>query len=143
MRILALDPGEKRIGLAISDPTQTIATRFSVILHKSFKADLEQVYNVIKGNDVGLVVIGQALDDDGNETTSSRRAAKFGKGLADQYKIVVVFSDESGTTNEAKQTVIDLGVRRKDRQGHLDDLAATILLQRYLDAKIDREEFNK
>lgn len=143
MRILALDPGEKRIGLAISDPTHTFASRLSVILHRSFDLDLEQIFDVIKENDVGLVVVGQALDDDGNATSSSRHAAKFGKGLAERYQTKVVFYDESGTTKEAKQTAIDLGIKRKKRQGHLDDLAATILLQRYLDSTSGREEFDQ
>jgi putative holliday junction resolvase len=143
MRILAVDPGEKRIGLAISDPTQTIASRLSVILHRSFDVDIDQVNDVIKQNDVGLVIVGQALDDEGDATRSSRHAAKFGKGLVDRYQVKVVFYDESGTTNEAKQTAIDLGIRRKKRHGHLDDIAATILLQRYLDSLPEQKEFTR
>ena len=143
MRILAIDPGEKRIGLAISDPTRTIASRLSVIVHESFAMDLQRIHDLVSKNDVGLVVVGQALDDEGESTASSRRATKFGQGLVDKYQIAVVYYDEAGTTNEAKQTAFDLGVKRKKRQGHLDDLAATILLQRYLDTTLDKEESNQ
>ena len=133
MRILAIDPGERRIGLALSDPDQIIASPYKVIIHKAFEDDLLSIHSIILQNEVSLVVIGQALDDDGNSTPSSRRAVKFGEGLISRFQVRVVYHDEAGTTREAKQAAILMGLRRKNRRGHLDNLAATILLQRYLD----------
>ena len=71
--------------------------------------DLQRINDVVTKNDVSLVVVGQALDDDGEATPSSRRAAKFGQGLVDKYHIEVVYCDEAGTTNEAKQTAYRSG----------------------------------
>lgn len=133
MRILAVDHGEKRIGLSLSDPLGMIATPFRVINHKSYQEDLRAICKVISDNEVNLVVVGLALDDDGNDTASSRRARKFGEGLLNQYHILVEFFDESGTTKEAKQTAIIAGVRKKKRTGHMDSIAATVLLQRFLE----------
>jgi putative Holliday junction resolvase len=136
MRILAVDHGEKRIGLSLSDPFGMIATPFGVINHKSYQEDLRAICKVISDNEVNLVVVGLALDDEGNETSSSRRARKFGEGLLNQYQIVVEYFDESGTTKEAKQAAIIVGVRKKRRTGHMDSIAATLILQRYLDVVI-------
>jgi len=133
MRILAIDPGEKRIGLALSDPERIIASSYGVVTHKAFDDDIMSINNIIIQNEVSLVVIGQAYDEDGNATPSSRRAVKFGEGLKSRFQIQVVYYDETGTTQEAKEAALLMGINRKNRKGHLDNLAATILLQRYLD----------
>ena len=133
MRILAIDPGEKRIGLALSDPGRIIASSYGVIIHKSFEDDILSINNIILQNEVSLVVIGQAYNEDGDATSSSRRALKFGEGLKSRFQIKVVYYDESGTTQEAKEAALLMGLNKKNRRGHLDNLAATILLQRYLD----------
>jgi putative Holliday junction resolvase len=133
MRILAIDPGENRIGLALSDPERIIASSFGVIIHKAIDNDILSVIDIINQNEVNLVIIGQAFDEDGNATSSSRRAAKFGERLKVRSQVPVVYCDESGTTQEAKEAARLMGLNRKNRRGHLDNLAATILLQRYLD----------
>jgi putative Holliday junction resolvase len=133
MRILAIDPGEKRIGLALSDPERIIASSFGVVIHKAFEEDILSIKKIIIQNEVSLVVIGQAFDEDGNATPSSRRAVKLGEGLKARFQIEIVYYDEGGTTQEAKEAAFLMGLNRKNRRGHLDNLAATILLQRYLD----------
>ncbi len=142
MRILAVDPGEKRIGLALSDPERIIASSYGVIFHKSFEDDILSINNVILQNEVSLVVIGQAYNEDGDATSSSRRALKFGEGLKSRFQIKVVYYDETGTTQEAKEAALLMGLNKKNRRGHLDNLAATILLQRYLDSiSVQRDNF--
>ena len=69
MRILAVDHGEKRIGLALSDPTATIASTLKVIEHVSRLLDAAQVANVAHENEVGLIVIGQSFDEEGRPST--------------------------------------------------------------------------
>jgi putative Holliday junction resolvase len=133
MRILAIDPGEKRIGLALSDPERIFASSYGVVIHKAFEDDITSINEIIIQNEVSLVVIGQAFDEDGNATSSSRRAVKFGEGLKSRFQIKVVYYDEAGTTQEAKEAALLMGLTKKNRRGHLDNLAATILLQRYLD----------
>ena len=138
MRILAVDHGEKRIGLAISDPTATIASPLKVIEHVSRLMDAAQLSNLAQENDVGLIVIGQSFDEEGNPNLAGRRAAKFAEALKQQTSIPVVLWDESFSTQDARATRIDLGVSRKKRAGHQDSLAAVVILQSYLESNQSR-----
>ncbi len=134
MRILAVDPGSKRIGLAISDPTGTIANPLTVINHVARRLDAAAVAELAKTNGAGLIVVGQSVDDDGHTTFEGRRAGRFAEALKTQTNLPVVFWDESFTTQDARAARIAMGVSRKNRLGHLDSVAATVLLQSYLDA---------
>jgi putative Holliday junction resolvase len=135
MRILAVDPGSKRIGLAISDQTGTIANPLMVILHVARMADAAAVAELAVSHDASLIIIGQSYDDNGNPSFEGRRALRFSEALKTQTSIPVILWDESFTTQDARQARIQMGVSRRNRSGHLDDLAATVLLQSYLDAK--------
>ncbi len=135
MRILAVDHGEKRIGLALSDPTATIASPFKVIEHVSRLMDTAQVANLAEENKVGLIVIGQSFDEEGVPNLAGRRAAKFAEALKEQTKIPIVLWDESFSTQDARASRIELGVSRKKRAGHHDSLAAVVILQSYLESK--------
>ncbi|GAB4460802.1 MAG: Holliday junction resolvase RuvX [Anaerolineales bacterium] len=134
MRILAVDHGEKRIGLALSDPTGTLASPLTVLKHISRLLDAARVASLAAENDVGLIVIGQSFDEDGNPNLAGRRAAKFAEALREQTSIPVELFDESFSTQEARQTAIELGFSRKKRTGHHDSLAAAMILRSYLEA---------
>ena len=134
MRILAVDPGSKHIGLALSDPTGTIANPLTVLDHVARLLDAAAVADLAKMNGAGLIVVGQSLDDDGHPTFEGRRAGRFAEALKTQTDLPVVFWDESFTTQDARAARIAMGVSRKNRLGHLDSVAATVLLQSYLDA---------
>ena len=134
MRILAVDHGEKQIGLAMSDPTATIASPLKVIKHSSRLMDAAQVANLAAENEVALIVIGQSYDEEGKPNLAGRRAAKFAEALKEQTQIPVVFWDESFSTQEARTARIEMGVSRKNRAGHMDELAAVMILKSYLDA---------
>ena len=134
MRILAVDHGEKHIGLALSDPTATIATPLKVIQHVSRLMDAAQVANLAAENDAGLIVIGQSFDEEGRANLAGRRAAKFAEALKQQTQIPVILWDESFSTQDARAARIEMGVSRKKRAGHLDELAAVMILRSYLDA---------
>jgi putative Holliday junction resolvase len=134
VRILAVDHGEKRIGLALSDPTATIASPLKVIEHVSRLLDAAQVANAAHENDVGLIVIGQSFDEEGRPNLAGRRAAKFAEALKEQTRIPVVLWDESFSTQDARAARIALGVSRKDRSGHQDALAAVMILRSYLES---------
>jgi len=133
MRILAIDHGEKRIGLAISDSTGTIANPLKVIKHVSRVIDAAQVADVATQNEVELIVIGQSFDEDGNPNLAGRRAARFADALKMQTHIPIVMWDESLSTQSARAARIEMGTSRKKRGGHLDEIAATVILQSYLD----------
>jgi putative holliday junction resolvase len=135
MRILAVDHGEKRIGLALSDPTATIASPFKVIEHVSRMLDAAQVANLAQENEAGLIVIGQSFDEEGLPNLAGRRAAKFAQALKEQTSIPVILWDESFSTQDARASRIELGVSRKKRAGHHDTLAAVVILQSYLESR--------
>jgi putative Holliday junction resolvase len=133
VKILAVDHGSLRIGLAISDETGTIANPLQVIKHTSRLMDAAQVAEVARSKGAGLIVVGQSMDDNGNPTFEGRRAGRFADSIRTQVDIPVVMWDEAFTTQEARSARISMGVPRSKRSGHLDELAATVLLQSYLE----------
>ena len=135
MRILAVDPGSKRIGIAISDPSNTIANPLAVIHHVSLAIDAAQIAQIAADQGAGLIIVGQALDEDNLPTPAGRSAARFSQAIQLQTEIPVILWDESGSTQAAQSARRDMGATRKKRQGHLDEIAATVILQYYLDAK--------
>ncbi len=137
MRILAVDHGEKRIGLAISDETATIASPVKVVEHISRAIDAAQVADIAMQNNVGLIVIGQSFDEDGNPNPAGRRAGRFADELKNQTNIPIEMWDESFSTQIARTARIELRVSRKKRAGHQDVFAAVVILQSYLESKRD------
>jgi putative holliday junction resolvase len=133
MRILAVDPGSKHIGLAISDDTSTIANPLMVIPHTNRLSDAREVVNQSMKNKAGLIIVGQSFDDDGNLTFEGRRSVRFAETIRSLTSIPVILWDETLTTRDAREARISMGVGRRKRAGHLDSLAATVLLQSYLD----------
>jgi len=134
VRILAVDHGEKRIGLALSDETATIASPLRVIEHVSRAIDAAQVADLAVQNNAALIVVGQSFDEDGNPNPAGRRAGRFADELKNQTNIPVELWDESFSTQDARSARIELGVSRKKRVGHQDAFAAVVILQSYLEA---------
>ena len=134
MRIMAIDPGEKKLGVALSDPSGTIASPLTVLKHVRRAIDAATIAQLAVEHQAGLIVVGQALDDEGEPTLQSRRAVRLVEAIREQSSLPVVMWDESGSTQAARQARVAMGVTRRQRRGHLDDLAATVILQSYLDA---------
>jgi putative Holliday junction resolvase len=134
MRILAVDPGEKRIGLAISDPSVTIANPLQVLQHVSRLADAAVIAQIAAEHEVGQIVVGQALDIEGKPNVSGRRSARLAAAIRTQTQIPVNLWNEDFSTQDARAARIGLGSKRAKRRGHLDELAATVILQSYLDS---------
>ncbi len=135
MRILSIDPGEKHLGIALSDPTGTIANPLTVIQHTARLADAALIVQLGMQHEVGLFLVGQALDDDDRQTPQSRRAGRLAEAIRSQTDLPVLLWDESGSTQAAREARLAMGFSRKKSRGHFDDLAATYLLQTYLDAQ--------
>lgn len=135
MRIMAVDHGEKRIGLALSDPNAMFASPLKVIDHVSRLVDAAQVADLAAQNEVGLIVIGQSFDEEGRPNLAGRRAARFAEALQTQTQIPIRLWDESFSTQDARATRVAMGVGRKQRGGHLDELAAVMILRSYLEAQ--------
>lgn len=135
MRVLAVDHGEKRIGLAVSDETGTIAGPLSVIQHVSRAFDAAQVAAQAAEQRAELIVIGQSFDEQGRANVAGRRAERFAEALKTQTALPIVLWDESMSTADAREFRIEMGTSRKRRSGHLDEAAAAVILQSYLDAQ--------
>jgi len=133
-RILAVDPGEKRLGIALSDPTGTLARSLLVLQHVSRMVDAAQIADLAAEHGAERIVIGAALDDDGQSTPQSRHAERLAEAVRQQTSLPVELWDESGSTQAARETRLRMGVSRRKRSGHLDEVAAAIILQSYLDA---------
>lgn len=135
MRVLGVDHGEKRIGLAISDATGTIARPLSVFEHISRAVDAAQVAAAAADYEAELIVIGQSFDEEGRANLAGRRAGRFAEALKTQTALRIVLWDESMSTADAHEFRRESGTPRRKRRGHLDEAAAAVLLQSYLDAQ--------
>lgn len=133
MRILGIDPGEKNIGIAISDPSGTLARPLMVLAHTSRKVNAQKIIEIAQKENAEKIVIGQATDLEGRPNFSGRKAARLAAEIRSTSAIPVELWDESFSTKQALQTKIMDGTGQKKRQGHLDDTAAAIILQSYLD----------
>jgi putative Holliday junction resolvase len=133
-RILAVDPGSKRIGLAVSDPTQTIASPLKVIIHSSRIVDAAQIAQVAVEQQAVLILIGCPLDSEGLPGPAARSAARVAEAIRAQTSLPVELWDESGSTQAARDSAIEMGLSRRKRAGHLDEVAAAVILQSYLNS---------
>lgn len=139
MRIIGVDPGEKRIGIAMSDPSATIASPLTVIKHLSRPVDAASIASLATENQVERIIVGQSLDEEGVPTPQGRQAARLAEAIRQQTEIPVILWDEHGSTQAARDAHIAIGASRRNRRqrgrGHLDELAATYILQSYLDSQ--------
>jgi len=134
MRILAVDPGEKFLGIAVSDPTGTIAGPLTVFRHVSRQADAEKIARLAQEQGAARIVIGQATDAHGQPTTlQARRAANLATTVQEIAGLPVVLWDETGSTQKALAAWKAMGTARR-RSRRPDAVAATVILQSYLDA---------
>jgi putative Holliday junction resolvase len=135
-RIVGIDPGEARIGLAISDEDQTIAFPRETIPARGGTAEVvTRIRQALSEEEVSLAVVGLPLRLDGSEGEAARCARAFGRALGASLEVEVVFWDERLTTVAAERSLREMGRRGSKQREVVDQSAATILLQGYLDAK--------
>lgn len=140
MRAMALDVGDARIGVALSDPLFITAQGLKTINCVSIRVDTNEIMNIIREYDVGIIVIGLPLNLSGNDTVQTQKVRDFRTKLENKtrswgFKVKFDFFDERFTTVMAEDVLIDASVRRKDRKLVVDKMAATIILQSWLDSK--------
>jgi len=133
MKILAVDPGDARIGLAISDPTATLARPLQIIPHEARDVDVERIAAIAKEQGAEFIVVGHAHNEHGRPTRSGRKASRLADALRGTTGLDVELVEESFTTQLVHQTRLELGVKRKKRRAPADAEAAAVLLQGYLD----------
>ena len=133
MRVLAIDPGTVRLGLALSDPSGRIAQPLTVLTRRSPAEDLRVLNQLMEERGVELVVVGLPRLMDGRLDSAAREAQAFGAEVAGATGRPVEFWDERMTTAAAERHLIAQGKRRRQRRKEIDRVAATLLLQSYLD----------
>ncbi|MDD4859220.1 MAG: Holliday junction resolvase RuvX [Dehalococcoidales bacterium] len=130
MRSLGLDVGDKRIGVALSDPGGILATPLTIIHCTETEADLQVIVTLVKKHDVGHIIVGLPLALDGSISSQAEKVKLFTDDLRSHTEIPIEFRDERLSTVSAKRMM--RGVRQVSKNGH-DAIAAALILQSYLD----------
>jgi putative Holliday junction resolvase len=134
MRVMALDVGDRNIGIAISDALLLTAQSRPTLRRKDLQSDLEAIRQLSKKNEVHEIVVGQPLHMDGRESPQSQKVARFAEELKKTVGVPIVFWDERLTSFEAEQRLQEMGLNWRQRRAEIDKIAALIILQNYLDA---------
>ena len=134
-RVLALDPGERRIGVAISDPTRTLARSLCVLERRSRQEDFAAIAALVREHGVGLVVVGHPRSLDGTIGPQARRVERYADALAKTLPVPLILWDERLSTFTAGQLMIKAGQSARKRRERIDAVAAAVILQDYLDAQ--------
>ena len=140
--ILAVDPGEKNIGLAKSDPLGIGATALCVISHVQLEKDARTIAEKARECGASSILVGQPFNADGSEGPKARHSAKLAEAISRYFEGEVILYDEYGSTIETRERFKEMGVRRSKRLGHLDAHAAQTILQRYLDEQYEMSRWN-
>ena len=136
MRALGIDLGSKRIGIAVSDRSGTIASPLTVVQRSGSKRrDHEAIARLVTEEEAELVVVGLPLNMDGSRGPAAAAADDEARALATVVGVPVVTIDERRTTVTAEQVLAQRGVRAKDRRAVIDQVAAAVILQHYLDSQ--------
>ena len=135
MRLLGLDIGEARTGVAVSDPSGSVATPVAVLDSRRLATDVGPLQRIIEDYEVEELVVGLPVTLAGEEGPQAARVREVAERLARDVRLDVRYSDERLTTVEATRVLEAGGVSTKDRRGRIDMLAATLILQSYLDAR--------
>jgi putative Holliday junction resolvase len=133
LRILAVDPGSKRVGLAVSDPTETIATGLSTIPAEPASTLASRLADVARAQEASRIIVGLPIQLDGKRGPAAAAATELSHGLRQASGLPVELVDERLTTVAAERSLIAAGVRREKRKLSVDRVAATLLLQSHLD----------
>lgn len=134
---MGIDHGERRIGVALSDEDSRIAQPHDTLARRDPDALIAAVVELAKAHDVGEIVVGLPLGLDGREGASARRARRFAERLEKASGLPIVLWDERMTTVAAERALGEAGVRARDRRAIVDRVAATLMLQSYLDARTE------
>lgn len=139
-RILAVDPGKKNLGLAVSDPLGISARPIGVLQHISKEENARRIAKIALENEATVILIGLPLDEDGSLGAAAKHSRKLGAQLLKCFPGEILYWDESGSTNAVQDLLIEMNVPRQKRKGHQDALAAAWILQDYLNHQADRKD---
>ena len=133
MRVLGLDIGERRVGVAISDPGERVATPLKVLDARVLR-DLTPLIRLLEDYEVGRIVVGLPLSLDGTEGPQARAVRATGAKIAEATGLPVEYADERLSSASARRTLTEAGVSDRRKRGRVDMAAASLFLQSYLDS---------
>ena len=134
MRVMGLDVGDKRIGIAVSDSLLMTAQGRPTLRRTSLDNDVKHLRELAMENEVHQIVVGKPLHMSGDESRQSQKTASFAQSLARSLGLPVVLWDERLTTFAAEQHLEEIGIKWRQRRRHVDKIAAMLILQSYLDS---------
>lgn len=140
MRIMALDIGDSKIGVAISDPLRIIAQGIDPVKRTNVSKDIEVIKELIEKYEIVKLVVGLPKTLEGEIGIQAQKVINFVELLASSLDVPVIFWDERYTTVVANKTLISADVRRNKRKEVVDKLSAVLILQGYLDSHSNAEE---
>ena len=132
-RILAIDYGDVRVGLALSDLTCTISKPFKTISYINLEDLLNQIFIITKENQVNKIVVGLPYNMKGDDTKQTIKVREFVSALQDKMGYKIELIDERLTSSEAEKFMHQMNIKTGHNKGKIDKLAASIILQEYLD----------
>lgn len=138
MRVLGVDTGERRTGLAISDPNERIAVPLT-LLKARLGGVIAGIVEIAQRETIGRIVVGLPLSLNGGQGPQARYALRVGRAIELASGIPVVYWDERFSTAEADRVMLEAGLTRRRRDVARDATAATIILQDYLDSHRERQ----
>jgi putative Holliday junction resolvase len=134
-RSLGLDIGDKRVGVALSDPQGILASPLTIIHRQDEAADFEAVVNIISQHQVGQIIVGLPRSMDGTLGKQAEKVKAFVDRLISHIKVPLEFRDERLSTVSARRLMREAGIKKRKVKVHDDAAAAAIILQGYLDEK--------
>lgn len=134
-RIMGLDVGDKTIGVALSDPLFVTAQPFETIKRTKAKADIDRIEEIVKEKEISQIVVGLPKNMNNSIGPRTMKVISFVDLLKKRFDIDIIYEDERLTTIQSKNALIDMKVRRENRKKHIDNIAASFILQSFLDRR--------
>lgn len=132
---MGLDVGDKTIGVALSDPLFITAQPYETIKRTKAKFDIDRIEKIFVENDISLIVVGLPKNMNNTMGPQSMRIISFVDLIKKRIDTEIVYQDERLTTIQSESVLIDMSVRRENRKTHIDKIAASFILQTYLDRR--------
>jgi putative Holliday junction resolvase len=134
-RVLGIDVGDKRIGIAVTDPLQITAQGVMTLRRKTRDDDLQAFRELVEKYDLKKIVAGLPLNMDGSESAQTRKTQNFCQFIKKRIDIEIIYIDERLTSSWSEKILIEGNVSRKNRKKFIDTLSAQMILQSYMDRK--------
>lgn len=142
-RIIAFDIGDKRIGVAVSDPFGQMALPLETYRRKNVSVDVAYLVDLAKKKEAGVIVCGLPVNFDGSESEQTEKTRLFIEELKKNTDIKVVTADERFTTMEARRLLLEADMRRENRKDVIDKIAASYILEGYMKRQASGVEKNE